>query len=482
MSQEIMNRISEEVCVNVLIVGDNPAAIDRIRNELITLDEKINIRTSLVTDHAEVNSSLLSPDLVIIDQSDPDDCAIDMLPNQQCAVEVVSEQQKTHSNIEIIVLTVLDLSQPGNAPRITAMQRQGVQLFIDKGWLPDVRKGILLGELQRVREEKIRAKQSQELETSLHEVGRQAAYYHTLFNNVRVGLIVARPGTEEILDCNDEFLKLTRRKRQDVVGKELNRIIAKEEDWEQASKYSQLVAEGETVSIEAERIRSDGTMFPAHIVGVPIMVPGQNGKEKEEAIYGMYQDITDRKEKERLAEERATRDPMTGLFNRRFSEEYLQQALLTATRNGEQLAVLYIDCNDFKTINDLHTHSIGDLVLIQVVQRMKKAVRQSDVVARQGGDEFIIILPDVGNADMAKIIAKRVIRLVEKRAISVRDKKNKHKWRGKLRISIGISLFKPGEDIEAQELVQRADEAMSRAKKASKIGGCSFHLDGEAIS
>ncbi|MBA3058298.1 MAG: diguanylate cyclase [Gammaproteobacteria bacterium] len=157
----------------------------------------------------------------------------------------------------------------------------------------------------------------------------------------------------------------------------------------------------------------------------------------------------------------ALHDSLTGLPNRALFNDRLEHGLVQAARHGWTLAVMFMDLNNFKAINDLYGHDIGDEVLRIVAARLEENTRGEDTVSRHGGDEFLYLLMDMNNEDDASVIAKKIIEAVQV-PCKVRV--------GELIItpSIGISIF-PKDGSTAQALTQSADTAMYQAKR-SKSG------------
>lgn len=155
--------------------------------------------------------------------------------------------------------------------------------------------------------------------------------------------------------------------------------------------------------------------------------------------------------------DKAYQDALTGLPNRRLFFSRLESALIRAERQFAQLAVLYIDLNNFKPINDQYGHSAGDKALIQVANRLKKQFRSSDTLARLGGDEFVALV-NIENKSQANIIAEKVLSNLQAEL----DLGNN--IRPTISASIGISIF-PSNAGTAEELVHKADEAMYKAKR-----------------
>lgn len=177
---------------------------------------------------------------------------------------------------------------------------------------------------------------------------------------------------------------------------------------------------------------------------------------KEEKII-LVSDITELKAKTEAIEYLAMHDPLTDLPNRRLFFDRLQQVIFSAQREQRPFAIVVIDLNRFKEINDTFGHIIGDMVLKEVGQRLQGAMRKSDTVARMGGDEFAVILPEADGI-YAKHAVKRLVNAVEQ-PIVIEDNKIY------IGISPGIALYpEHGEDINA--LFKHADTAMYLAKQS----------------
>lgn len=177
---------------------------------------------------------------------------------------------------------------------------------------------------------------------------------------------------------------------------------------------------------------------------------------------GTHTDITDRKKTEEMNRYLATHDALTGLPNLQLGRDRLAMALSRGRRNGMLTAVLFMDLDGFKQVNDSWGHDAGDVVLCETAERLFAAIRESDTVARIGGDEFLFIITDLRGADTAAHIAGKIIELVS-RPITVGD------HIATVGASIGIAIApKDGDEIE--EIIKAADEAMYRVKNAGKNG------------
>ncbi|MEO5349071.1 MAG: diguanylate cyclase [Magnetococcus sp. YQC-3] len=174
---------------------------------------------------------------------------------------------------------------------------------------------------------------------------------------------------------------------------------------------------------------------------------------------GFFRDITEHKRQEEKIAWQATHDPLTGLSNRKHFHERLENRLLSSRLDGSALAVLFIDLDGFKPVNDTYGHEMGDQLLKQVANLLRQAVRREDLVARFGGDEFVVLLriAEVGDAEQ---VAGKIVELfsvpqnVEGKPLQVGA-------------SIGVAVF-PQDGGDGESLLRRADEGMYAAKRAGK--------------
>lgn len=179
----------------------------------------------------------------------------------------------------------------------------------------------------------------------------------------------------------------------------------------------------------------------------------------------IYSDITERKQVDAQIRHLAQHDALTGLPNRLLLQDRVDQALLQSTRHGLQVALLFIDLDRFKVINDTLGHAVGDELLDAVGRRLRSCVRAVDTVARQGGDEFVIVLPEIVRPDDAAQIAGAVLTAMATPFL-VRD------YELHVTPSVGISVY-PADGDNVQALMKNADTAMYHAKSS---GGNAYHF------
>ncbi|SEA79831.1 PAS domain S-box-containing protein/diguanylate cyclase (GGDEF) domain-containing protein [Desulfuromusa kysingii] len=185
------------------------------------------------------------------------------------------------------------------------------------------------------------------------------------------------------------------------------------------------------------------------------------------AIIEVARDITERLHIEELLNENEKRlhhlahhDSLTDLPNRLLFDDRLKQALSKSRRSGRQIALFFLDLDHLKCINDNLGHSYGDLLLIDVAKRLRACVRESDTVARMGGDEFLVLLEDIESIEMVATMAERI-------CDSLTHELVKGEFKQKISVSIGISIY-PDDAKSGPEMMKNADLAMYRVKKSGK--------------
>ncbi len=203
-------------------------------------------------------------------------------------------------------------------------------------------------------------------------------------------------------------------------------------------------------------LRKDGSTYPKWAAITAIY----DTKGNITNYIASYTDISERKAAEARIARLAHHDALTGLFNRYSLENRLAQALLAARREKRQMAVIFIDLDRFKVINDTLGHHVGDLLLVEVAQRLSACVRESDIVARLGGDEFVVALTSIATDMDAAHVARKIIAAMEVPCDI--EGKSLH-----ISPSLGISLF-PGNGEDVDALMKNADTAMYHAKEMGR--------------
>ncbi len=220
-----------------------------------------------------------------------------------------------------------------------------------------------------------------------------------------------------------------------------------------------LEGESKTVRYSFRAMRKDGEQVELEVHGAATEYLGRP------AIIGTLLDITDRKRAEAQIVYHAYHDPLTELPNRMLFMERLRLQLAQAKRQNRRLSIVYFDLDRFKFVNDTLGHSVGDEFLQTVATRLKGLVREMDTVARVGGDEFVILIPDVARAEDISVIAQKLLNSVA-RPLQVEGRALQ------ITASAGVSTY-PADGEDAETLLRNADTAMYRAKE---LGRNNFQL------
>ncbi len=225
---------------------------------------------------------------------------------------------------------------------------------------------------------------------------------------------------------------------------------------ETADLRERVLAGESIIDLEVQRQRVDGTLFDLSTTLAPL-------RDASGAVSGylaIAADISARKAAERQVEFLAYRDVLTGLPNRLLLQDRFDQAVAHADRDQRKVALLFLDLDNFKTINDSLGHAVGDALLQDIARRLAECVRETDTISRQGGDEFLIVLSDLGAAEaITPVLLKIRERLQEPFLIDGHELATS--------ASIGVALY-PDDGRDFETLHQKADTAMYRAKDAGR--------------
>ena len=274
----------------------------------------------------------------------------------------------------------------------------------------------------------------------------------------------------DILQVNQAFSKITGYSAEEAIGQ--NPKILKsnkhEPDFYQ-QMWTQLGTEGQW-SGEIWNRRKSGEVYPEWLT--INAVRDQQGRITN--YVSIFHDITELKRQQEALEHQAQHDALTGLPNRILLNDRLQMALNHMDRKGNQVALMFLDLDNFKHINDGFGHAAGDQLLIELANRLKVLLRLGDTLARQGGDEFLILLPDVDSLDTVTLVADRLLKTMRQ---PFYHKDIEFFVTG----SIGITIA-PVDGIHPDVLIKNADMAMYRAKKVGRNNFQFFtaELDGQA--
>jgi len=275
-----------------------------------------------------------------------------------------------------------------------------------------------------------------------------------------------------ILDVNDTFCQITGYSRAEVIGKHTRLLKSDRQDSSfYTAMWKALLVNGHW-SGEIWNSRKNGDIYP--VLLTISAVRDERGVTRQ--YVALFSDISARKANEDRVRQLAFFDPLTELPNRRLLSDRLAQVLLTNKRSGHFGALLFLDLDNFKPLNDTHGHAIGDLLLMEVARRLKANVREVDTVARLGGDEFVVLLSKldltldesqtqaIAIADKIRLAIARVYQLSRHSdPTGTAQPLVEHHCTA----SIGVAVFDPSQT-DQEEILHQADEAMYRAKEIGR--------------
>lgn len=255
------------------------------------------------------------------------------------------------------------------------------------------------------------------------------------------------------LFCNRSFEKLFGLSEAEIIGNtDYDFIDLKSADFFRA--HDMLVMDLQKEMVYEEELIFHGNDYRG--LFEVVKTPFYNEKHLLIGVLGIARDITKRRENEQRIEVLESFDTLTGLPNKTMLRSHIEHDISIAKRKQESLAILFLDVDHFKHINDTLGHGAGDTLLIEVSKRLKQALRQEDTLSRQGGDEFVIVLPGI-KADSAAHVAKKLLSAIEEPI-----KLNAHEL--VITASIGISMY-PSDGVDMETLFKYADAAMYLAKQ-----------------
>ena len=261
------------------------------------------------------------------------------------------------------------------------------------------------------------------------------------------------------ITCNQAFLDLFGYQKSEVEGQSIRIVHPSEESFRAYGKATYpLVERVGSLREEWDLMRKDGAIFSAEIVTSPI----RSLDGMTTGYICIIRNITERKRAEEELAYMATHDSLTGLPNRTLFSDRLTMALTQARRSQKNIAVMLLDVDYFKDVNDTLGHSVGDQLLRAVGNRLSGLLRKGDTVARIGGDEFLLLLPELRQIEYATTLAQKILEAFREPFAF-----NNHQLH--ITTSIGIAIF-PDDGDNADTLMKSADIAMYRAKNKGRDG------------
>lgn len=302
-----------------------------------------------------------------------------------------------------------------------------------------------------------------------------------LLESEEISRLVLENSLDAIINMNSQGLviewsgaanKMFGYTREDALGQKLSDLIIPERDREAHTKgMNRVIATNQSNMtgrrVEVNALKFDGTEIPVEMSIAKI--------ETGNLVFfsAFLRDITDRKESEKQIQKLAHFDALTGLPNRILLQDHFKYALSLVKRNNGKLAVIFLDLDHFKDINDTLGHSIGDLLLIEVTNRLQSTLREEDTLSRLGGDEFILILPGTDSHGAANVSQKLLSIMAKPYHIE--------SFELTVTGSVGVALY-PDDGTDFEILSQKADTAMYRAKQEGRNNYRFFTAEMQATS
>ncbi|OEE60696.1 diguanylate cyclase [Enterovibrio norvegicus FF-454] len=277
-----------------------------------------------------------------------------------------------------------------------------------------------------------------------------------VFTHTREGIIIA-DSQSRIIEVNDAFTRITGYSIDEVRGEKPSILHSGHQDAEFYKKMWQSLTEKGHWSGELWNRRKNGEIYPELLTISCVF--GEDNKPMN--YVAVFSDITSYKEHEHKLKQIAHFDTLTELPNRFLLGDRLKSAMKHAKRNEQYVAIIFLDLDGFKSVNDTYGHEVGDILLQEIAKRMQRSMRDSDTIARIGGDEFVAVLTGLTSPEDCPPLLPRLV-------AATSGPVNANGNLVQLSASFGITLFPQAEDVDADTLLRQADYAMYQAKLNGK--------------
>ena len=431
----------QEPAVRILIVDDD-ASLRATFTQVLAKPGRNFDACGTVADGIESLSSR-AYDLILLDNRLPDGTGLAVL---DWLVE--------HSREEVVII----ISGENDVDSVIGALRRGADDY--------VRKPYHIAQLQRAVESALH-------KAALEKVNRAMEQRLKASERLHRYLVESSPDLIFTLDAEGRFSYINPRVKQ-LLGFERGTLIRRPfttlvmpEDVDRICSLLSLPSTmpGESFNVELRLRRNRGELAPVEpdsltvsLTGIPML--SQQGERRVVGLYGVARDISERKRAEEIISFQAYHDQLTHLPNRVLFKDRLELAITQAQRRTGALAVMFVDVDRFKLVNDTYGHAEGDLLLRAIASRLSSTLRRGDTLARLGGDEFTVLLPDINQPEDAETIARKIVA-----TLSEPIKLSQGDFRAT--VSIGIALF-PRDGSTAEDLTRHADIAMYQVKRSGK--------------
>ncbi|MEP1449134.1 MAG: EAL domain-containing protein [Paraglaciecola sp.] len=302
--------------------------------------------------------------------------------------------------------------------------------------------------------------------TKNKKVEAQLTLAASVFSQANEGIIITDT-TGTIIEVNNSFVEITGYSREEVIGKNPNILKSNQQSQEFYRQLWKSINENDSWSGEVWNKRKNNEIYPQLLTISAVY----DDDKKLKNYVAIFTDISEIKEKQNQLEHMAHFDVLTDLPNRSLLADRLNQSILFSKRSKTQVAIVFLDLDGFKEINDKHGHSVGDELLVVFADRLKDILREHDTLSRYGGDEFVIVLSELeSNQDFHPIVERML------NAASSPFTLGRHVL--KLSASIGVTVY-PCDHTDAEQLIRHADQAMYIAKQKGKNCYHVFDIESE---
>ena len=281
--------------------------------------------------------------------------------------------------------------------------------------------------------------------------------YRAIIETTDTGYVIL-DSSGRVNDANREYIRLSGHARlEEIVGRSPMEWTAEHDRERNAKEISKCLETGAVRNLDIDYVDVQGRVTPVEINATIVH------REASRLVVSLCRDISERKRSQDQVKQLAFYDALTNLPNRRLMLERLNLSLVQAKRFHRSLAIMFMDLDYFKEINDTLGHDVGDELLKVVAERLSACVRGGDTVSRQGGDEFVIVLTEIAQPKDATLVAEKIVGLMREPVIV-----NEHTMH--VTISIGIAVYPVDGIGDPKELMKKADIAMYEAKRGGRNG------------
>jgi diguanylate cyclase (GGDEF)-like protein/PAS domain S-box-containing protein len=421
----------------ILLTDDDPRMLDSLRSLLQLHDYQIDIAQG--GEQAKEKLRNNHYDLLLLDLRMPDVTGHD----------VMRWMNKQHIQTMTIVV-----SGETSLDDISKALRQGAYDYLKKPYVPE--------ELLATVNNAIRKKRLEDAHRQMQEQLNRSEKLHRFIVNNSPDIIFILDSEGRFSFLNSKVEEVLGFSREELMGKPISNLI-NEDDLEKANYFikhsSRKSSRHQSIDICLKPKQSQRSKRHFEFSLWPIE---NNTSRRRYCLYGTAREITERLEAEAFINFQAYHDLLTRLPNRALFKDRLSVSITQVQRNNRHLAVMFIDLDRFKIVNDSLGHTMGDRLLQEVSKRLQKCIRKGDTLSRFGGDEFTLLLPDINSQKDATLVAEKILE-------HIKEPFQLSEHQIHVGASIGIATYpEAGEDMDT--LIKHADIAMYRVKKTGKDG------------